>query len=277
MRQLDLGKQRKKQLLTEGAQIPVKSTSVTREHEKREKEKNFALNDNSTMATNVMSLTELAERNRSQREHEVNDEPMKIVETDRNEKTDLSIHGAVVNRATLSLQPRTVNEDSRIVNSPLLIPSASQLSNSNLTKTKSLIEPPISNESPISIDPRFYVCTSFETAISQKTTLLVGEQVEQTEIILPQGSLRSNASLNSIVLSCSASSRSSQYYDYCLSEGEFDVALSCSQTTSNDVAKMKSKEISRIETDTSFDERAFLHVQESLNLTPDDDVVMSPA
>lgn len=275
MRQLDLGEQRKKQLLTEGAQILVKSISVTREREKQEKGKNLASNDNPTMATNVMSLTELTERNRiGQREHEVDDEPMKIVETDRNEKTDLSIHGAVINRATLS-QPRTVNEDSKIVNSPLLIPIASQLSDSN--STKSLIEPPIPNESPISIDPRFYVCTSFETAISQKTTLVVGEEVEQTEIILPHASLRSNASLNSIVPSSSASSRSSRYYDYCLSEGEFDVALSCSQT-SNDVAKMKrSNEISRIETDTSFDEKAFLHVQESLNLTPDDDIMMSPA
>jgi len=273
MSQLDLGEQRKKQLLTEGAQILVRPTSVTREREKREK--TLALNDNPTTTTNAMSLTELAERNRGQRGHEV-DEPMKIVETDRNRKTDLSIHGAVVNRATLLSQPKRIDKDSRIVNLPL-IPSSSQLSDSNLTKTKSL-EPPIPDESPIPIDPRFYVCTSFEATISQKTTLVVEEPEGQTEIILPHGSLRSNVALNSIAPSSSASSRSSQYYDYCLSEGEFDVALPSSETNSSNIAKMKRfKETSRIETDSSLNERAFLHVQESLSLTPDDDIMMSPA
>ncbi|XP_025269482.1 mutS protein homolog 4-like [Camponotus floridanus] len=273
--QLDLVEQHKKQLLTEGAQILVKPTSVTRECEKREK--TFASNDNPTTSTNAMSLTELAERNRGQRGQEIYNEPMKIVETDRNRKTDLSIHGAVVNRATLSSQPKRIDKDSRIVNSPLLIPSSSQLSDSNFTKTKSL-EPPIPDESPIPIDPRFYVCTSFEATISQKTTLVVEEPEGQTEIMLPHGSLRSSVALNSIAPSLSASSRSSQYYDYCLSEGEFDVSLLSSETNSSNIMKMKrSKETSRIETDSSFDRRAFLLVQESLSLTPDDDIVMSPA
>ncbi|KAM0733913.1 MutS protein-like protein 4 [Formica fusca] len=276
LRQLDLGEQRKKQLLVEGAQIPVKSTSVTEEREKREEDKNLASNDNPTTVTNdnAISLIELAERNKSQREYQTEDEPMEIVKTDRNRKIDLSIHGAIVNRATLSSQPETTDEDSRIVNSRFPNPSTSH---PNLTKTKSFIEQPILDESPITIDPRFYVCTSFEITTSQKTTLVVGELKGQTEIILPHGSLGSNVALNSIVPSPSTSSRSSQYHDYCLSEGEFDIALPSSQSTLTDITKMKrSKEISqRLENDT-FDENTFLDMQESLILTPDDDVVMSP-
>lgn len=271
MKQLDLSEQCKKQLLMEEAQIFIKSTSVTRECEKE----NLTSNNNPTTTTNAITLTKLAEQNRGQQEHEADDEPMEIVETDRNRKIDLSVHEAVVNRATLSSQPERVDEDSRIVNSSLLIPSASQLSDSNLAKTKSLIAPTIPDESPILFDPRFYVRTSFET-ISQKTTLLVGEPEGRSEI-LSHGSLRSNVALNSIALSSSASSRSSQYYNYCLSEGEFDITLPSSQTTSSDIMTMKqSKEISRIETDTSL-EKAFLHMQESLSLTPDDDIMMSPA
>ncbi|KAL6432804.1 hypothetical protein ACFW04_006284 [Cataglyphis niger] len=277
MRQLDLGEQRKKQL-AKGAQIPVKSTNVTQEREKRE-EKNSASNDNPTTASNdnAMSLIELAEQNKSQREHQAEDEPMEIVETDRNRNVDLSIHGAIINRATFLSQPETTDEDSRIVNSRLPNPSAPQLSHSNLMKTKSFIEQSISDENPITIDPRFYVCTSFETTTSQKTTLVVGELIEQTEKILPHGSLGSNVAINSIAPSPSVSSRSSQYHDYCLSEGEFDISLLSCQSTLTDVTKVqRSKEISQRIGNYTFDESTFLNMRESLILTPNDDVVMSP-
>lgn len=279
MRQLDLGEQRKKQL-AEGAQIPVKSTSVTQEREKREEEKNSASNDNPTTATNdiAMSLIELAEQNKSQRrEHQAEDEPMEIVETDRNRNVDLSIHGAIINRATFLSQPETTDEDSRIVNSRLPNPSAPQLSHSNLTKSKSFIEQSISDENPITIDPRFYVCTSFGITTSQRTTLVVGELTRQTEIMLPHGSLGSNVALNSIAPSPSVSSGSSQYHDYCLSEGEFDISLLSCQSTLTDVTKMqRSKEISQRIGNYTFDESTFLNMRESLILTPNDDVVMSP-
>ncbi|XP_050453285.1 mutS protein homolog 4-like [Cataglyphis hispanica] len=277
MRQLDLGEQRKKQL-AEGAQIPVISTSVTQEREKHEEKKNSASNDNPTATNdNAMSIIELVEQNESQREHQAEDEPMEIVETDRNRNVDLSIHGAIINRATFLSQPETTDEDSRNVNSRLPNPSAPQLSHSNLTKTKSFIEQSISDENPITIDPRFYVCTSFGTTTSQKTTLAVGELTGQTEIIVPHGSLGSNVALNSIAPSPSVSSRSSQYHDYCLSEGEFDISLLSCQSTLTDVTKMqRSKEISQRIGNYTFDESTFLNMPESLNLTPNDDVVMSP-
>lgn len=274
MTKLDPSKQQREQRLTkEGAQILVKSTGVTREgasREKREEERSFA---DPTMAINdnAMSLTELAKRNEGRRE----DEPMEIAEiTDRNRNADSSIHGAIVNRATFSSQPRTIEEEiSRMVNSLSPNPSASRLSQPCLTKAKSLVEQLISDESsPVTVDPRFYVCTSFEEAtISQKISLAIRESQSQTEIMLPRGSLRSNVVLSSIALSPSLTSvKSSQYHDYCLSEGEFDVALPSSQSTSSDVTRMKrSEEISRRIEDRDF------HVQES-PIPDDDDVVMSP-
>lgn len=287
MTKLDPSKQQREQRLTkEGAQILVKSTGVTREEasrEKREEERSFA---DPTMAINdnAISLTELAKRNEGRRE----DEPMEIAETtNRNRNADSSIHGAIVNRATFSSQPRTIEEEiSRMVNSLSPNPSASRLSQPCLTKAKSLVEQLISDESsPVTVDPRFYVCTSFEEAtISQKISLAIGESQSQKEIMLPRGSLRSNVALSSIALSPSLTSvkssiapfpsltsvKSSQYHDYCLSEGEFDVALPSSQSTSSDVTRMKrSEEISRRIEDRDF------HVQESL-IPDDDDIVMSP-
>ncbi|XP_072757634.1 mutS protein homolog 4 [Anoplolepis gracilipes] len=273
MKQLDLDK-RKKQLLTEAVQIPVKSTSIAREREKHEEEKDFASNENPTTATNAMSLTELARQNKSQRERGAENEPMENVESDRNRKTNLSIHGADVNRATLLSQPETTDEDSRIVNSPFPSPITSQLSHPIFTPADSFIEQSIPDKSPIPIDPRFYVCTSFETTISQKVAS-VRESEEQTKRMLPRGSLGSNIALNSMTSSASTSFRSFQYHDYCLSEGEFDIDLPSSQSILSDVAQVKrSKEIlQQIENDT-FDEKSFS--QESLNIIPIDDVVMSP-
>lgn len=258
MRQLDPDKRR---LGAKGGARTPASTNVTREEASRGKpEEERSSNVRPTTTTindNVMSLVELVERSSGQRV----DEPMEIVEgaTDRNR--NLSIHGAFLNRSRLvSSQPKTT--DSTIVRSQSSISASHSLSQPCLTKAQSFVEQLIPDQnSPGIIDPRFYVCASF----SQKTSTAI-ESEGQTETILPRDNLGSNVALNPIAPSSSTSVNSSQYHDYCLSEGEFDVTSS--QSTPSTIARIMRK---------TFDENTIFDLQESLILTPnDDDVVMSP-
>lgn len=251
MKQLDLSKQSEQ---TKIAQVPVKSPNIAQEYRKREKredDKNLVVSNNNLTKTNDNVLAKLSEQankdERKMNENEVQDEPMEIVE-DINRKADLSIHEVIVNRMIL---PSPVNKNLSIVN------------------------PSPSPQSPMN-DPRFYVRTSFATS-TPRTTLARCE----TNLIVRSKSLAAS----SITASPSKSfkcSQSSQYYDYCLSEEEFNVTQ-LSLSISSDIAKITARDkeaaiFRQIEGD-AFDEENFFNDAQmalKLDLTIDDDVVMSP-
>lgn len=288
MKELDLGKHNEQ---TKRMQVPVKSPNVTqvpakssntiqapvtslnvaqerKEGEKREEDKNLTValyKDLATGTNRDASSSQRANKDeRKENESEVQDEPMEIENDDRREDSrqfakptierqiSVSIHEIIVNR-TAVLSPGATNEDPLIVNQSSFSQSAVN-------------------------DPRFYVCTSF-AASSPKATLPqreinLGSSFATSSIVLSQARTLNNSSL-----------RSSQYHDYCLSEGEFTLPSSCSgQSTSSEKARknarLKEAEIFRQIEGDAFDEKRFFNdVEELLEivLTDDDDVVMSPA
>lgn len=243
MKQLDLSKQ------TERAQVPAKSPNVAQECGEREKREEkgkdliVASNNGSMMETNDVPLTERANKDeRKVNETEVQDEPMEIAENDSRE----SIHEVIVNRVAFSPSD-TVNRDLSIVN-----PGPSLTSST--------------------IDPRFYVRTSFAASTPQGT---ISPHCETN--------LGSSFAASSITISPSRSFRSSQsfqYHDYCLSEREFDISLPSQSTPSEDArmtARAKEAKIFRQIEGDGFDEEGFFNdtrVSLKLDLTADDDVVM---
>ncbi|XP_029169725.1 mutS protein homolog 4-like [Nylanderia fulva] len=252
VKHLDPGKRRLG--AKEGAQIPA-SINVTRGEASRgkaEEESSSASNTHPTTRTvndNPTSLVELTGRSRGKCEGE----PMEIVEA-----------AADLNPKTAPSRTTECDQHSRIVRSRSSNPNASHFQPC-LKKAKSSVQQLLmipDQNSPVLIDPRFYVRTSF----SQETSALT-ESEERTERILPCGSLGSNVALNSITPSPSTSVNSCKYHDYCLSEGDFDIPTS--QSTSSTIGRI----MQRI-----CNESIMSDLQESLILTPviDDDVVMTP-
>ncbi|XP_018317051.1 mutS protein homolog 4 [Mycetomoellerius zeteki] len=251
MKQLDLSKQTKR---AQPAQVQIKSPNVVqecREQEKYEEEKNLvvASNNNLTMTRmeDVVLLPESANKDEQKvNEDKVQDEPMEIVEND-NWKADESIHDVIANQKALPL-PETIDRN------PFVNPNSSLQS--------------------LTSDPRFYVCTSF-AASTPKTTLQLCE-----------ANLRSNFTTNSSVMTSPSTSfnSQSQYHDYCLSEGEFDITLPrSSQSTPSDIAKTtaRSKEAKifrQIEGDDFNEESFFNDTQITLksDFSTDNDVMMLP-
>ncbi|XP_018401348.1 PREDICTED: mutS protein homolog 4-like [Cyphomyrmex costatus] len=255
MKQLDLSKQSEKTKRAQPAQVQVKSPKVMqecRDQEKCEEEKGLVASNNDLAMTRMKDFVLLSEPTNKDEQQKVNEdkaqhEPMEIVEND-NQKIVVSIHNVIGNQEALSL-PETVNRNTSTVNPGASLP-------------------------PLSIDPRFYVCTSFATS-TPKTTLSVCEAN-------PGSSFTENSSVAISLSTSFKPSQSFQYHDYCLSEKEFDLTIPSQSilSTPTDIAKMsaRSKEAKifrQIECD-DFDENSFFnYTQVKLDLSTDNDVVMT--
>lgn len=190
------------------------------------------------------------------------------------------VHG-VVDESSSYVSPRdTVSESSDDVYANLVSVSQ-QLHDSSPTETSSLRQS-ISHGS-VTDDPRFYVCTSFARTSSQKTMVTYHSQTFDFESNVEISSLPASQ-LQSLRSPC-PSPKSFPYYDYCLSELDFDITppLRLTQTTevARKTARAKEAEIfRRIEGD-DFDENAFFSTQTQVSLwidfANDDDVTMLPA
>lgn len=249
---MDLSKQNKQ---TERAKEIRKSPNV-REREEREKceqDKDLAVapNNSLTMKTNddvMLADQAIEDKRKVEDKNTVQDEPMEIVENDTRQ-ADVSIHEVIVYQTALSSSDTADNEN---------------LSTTNLGHSQSQSQSQSSRN-----DPRFYVCTSFTASCTPQTHC--GSN--------PGSSLAASSIAVSTSRSCEFS-QLSQYHDYCLSEGEFDITSSnmSFQSTPSDIAKMaaRSKEAKifrQIEGD-DFDEKNFFDNAQIPNISADDDVIM---
>nr|XP_012233135.1 PREDICTED: mutS protein homolog 4-like [Linepithema humile] len=278
MKQLDLEKQRRQRSSTI-TQVSAKSAGVAQKCKEKHREdtRSFvdaAKNDSAMETSDNTLLFKLPERNEDHRERATENEAMEIAETDNQKlcRTNLLVHEAIVNRTTISSDMNTADGSAAIINSrqfPTTDISPLRLLNSNATERQSFTERSICHGSVVN-DPRFYVCASY--ASSQKTIILQNTQCK--------ANLESNIAANSTAASPSISSQFSQYHDYCLSEGEFDITLP-SQSTPSDItritARSKKVEIFRQIEGDAFDEEDFFTDTEmplGIDLT-DDEIAMS--
>lgn len=312
MKQLDLGKRRE---ISASAKQPVEETQVhaqsaARETKCEEQQKRAESQSVSVNAPRVNSIAtdsmvkpidvlptesrrdevnpkERAneshpESQRDQRERPVEDESMEIVDAAEHalitdsQKTDSTAYETIINRTISSLPDGIANNVSSIISSPrgcILSQTnftASQLSDINQIETSSFQQLSRYENATVK-DPLFYVRTSFATISSQQTTVLPRYETN----------VGSNLAANSMDLSALLSlksSRSSQYHDYCLSEGKFEITP---PSQSTDVAKIsartKEAEIFRQIEGDAFDEQAFFNstqVPLRIDLSKNDDVEM---
>ncbi|XP_011702971.1 PREDICTED: mutS protein homolog 4-like [Wasmannia auropunctata] len=260
MKQLDLSKQSER---TKGTQVPAgKSPNVApKRNEERERTREgdenhvVASNHDVPMVTNDdVLLSERAAKDHEQKVNEARDEPMETeIDESDDRRTDAPIHEVVqVDRTASSSSKMIVGSPSSIVN---LVATPSSL---------------------LSDVPPLHVRTSFAMTSTPKTTL------SRYKITSPETSF---AAGTTVAASPCNSIQSFQYYDYCLSEGEFDIFTQPSQQSiSSEVARMtaRSKEariFRQIEGD-GFDEESFFsdaqQVQSlmELDLIADYDVAM---
>lgn len=287
MKQLDIEKQRKQRSATV-TQVSVKSTAVTQKYQEHEKHRedtrslvDAAKNDSTAKTSDNTLLPKLPEQNEDHRERGMESEAMEIAETDNQNlcETNSSAREAIVNRTAASSSDTSATDGSpSVVNSRQFPQSPTtnigplQLLNSNATERQSFTEQSICYGS-ITNDPRFYVRASYEN--SQKTIILQNAQCKTN--------LESDTAANSIATSLSVSSQFSQYHDYCISEGEFDITLPSqltpSQSRLSDITRIttRSKEIFQQIEGNAFDEEdLFSDTQMPLRLDlTDDEIVMS--
>jgi len=286
MKQLDLDKRPAKR-----AQVPAKFTSAAQRHSKaRECEKGGNLDaapETSTIETNNVLLTE------SSKQTNKNDPAPQEMEVDSMQIVDAVMHSSfqrtdiydTITRSFASLDANVANEEASIISSShslqFSMTNFTSLGsfNSNVTRMKSFTES-ICHEIE---DPLLHVRASFAASSQKETALPETINMKQTQC---EATLRSNLTTNSIASSSAISCTSSQshgYYDYCLSQKEFDITLP-SQSTPSDIARItaraKEAKIFRQIEGSSFDEKAFfdsIQMPSAMSLTPpnDEDVMSS--
>jgi len=290
MKQLDLDKRPAKR-----AQVPVKFTNATEKQSRvREYEKDGNLDAApkiSTIETNNVLLTE------SSKQTNKNDPVPQEMEIDSMRIVDAIMHSSIqktnihdaVTKSFSSLDANIANEGTSIIGSShslqFSMTNFTSLGsfNSNITQMKSFeVDELMCQEIE---DPLLYVRASFDQSATNQKEIVLSETVN-TKQIQCEATLKTNLTTNSMASSSAISCTSSQshgYYDYCLSQKEFDITLP-SQSTPSDVARLtaraKEAKIFRQIEGSSFDEKDFfdsIQMPSAMNLTPpnDEDVVMS--
>jgi len=287
MKQLDLDKRPAKK-----AQVSAKFTSATLKQSKERKcEKNGNVDaaktapKTSTIETNNVLSTESSKQTNKNDPVPQEMESMQIVDAVTHSSVQKTDVYDIITKSFSSLHANVAIDEETSIVSPshslqFSMTNFSSLGSfdSNITQMKSFTDS-ICHEVD---DPRFYVRASFAATSQKAIALPETDNTKQTQCEAMGSNLTTNSTADfSTAISC-ASSQSHGYYDYCLSQKEFDITLP-SQSTPSDIARIsaraKEAKIFRQIEGSSFDEKDFfgsIQMPSPMNLTPpnDEDVAM---